>query len=261
MPKQNTQPARVLMVIPTLGQRLDLLEETLTSLTKQKYPLDIVVVCPLKNKAAVDLAKKFGAAVVEDPGTLSGAVNVGFAAAKKSHDYVCWMGDDDLLAANALAATVPTLDTNPEAVIAFGYCDYIDDSGKRIFTSRAGKLAPWVITWGPNLVPLPGMLYRLSAVRKAGEFDTGLKYAMDLDMLLRLRKLGRFINTGQTLGSFRWHSTSTTVANRNASLKETEMVKRRYLPKPLRALAPLWELPVRVATRVAARRVSNLSAK
>jgi hypothetical protein len=176
------------------------------------------------------------------------------------HEFGGWMGDDDLLRPGATAAAVTSLDANPEAVLAYGYCDYINDKGRTIFTSRAGRLAPWIMKWGPNLLPLPGLLYRLSAAKKVGDYDESLKYSMDLDMWLRLSKQGQFINTEKTLGAFRWHDTSTTVANRKASLREAARVKRKYLTGPMRVISPVWEVPVKIATRVAVRR-ANLLAK
>lgn len=258
--KTAKTPARVLMIVPTLGKRIDLLEQTLESFEDQgSFKPDVILVCPAKSSEARDLARKFGASVADDPGTLSGAINVGVSMAKPHHEYITWLGDDDLLRPYSLAVSVPTLDKNPSAVLAYGYCDYIEDDGKLILTSRAGKLAPWIMTWGPNLVPLPGMVYRLSALKKAGEFNTSLKYAMDLDMLLRLRKFGSFINTKKTLAAFRWHSSSTTVANRIASLNEAEMIKRQYLSRYARPFVFLWEKPVRLATLLASRRVSALA--
>lgn len=251
--------SRVLIVIPTIGQRLDLLRQTLQSLVNQKPEKpDIVVVCPKKKIEIRKLAREFGAMLADDPGSLSSALNAGFALAKPWHEYGSWMGDDDLLRPGSLAITTSALDSNLQAVAAFGYCDYIDDKGKTLFTSRAGRHAPWLMRWGPNLVPLPGILYRLSAARKAGSYDNSLKYAMDLDMWLRLRKEGEFLNTRKTLGAFRWHPSSTTVANRRASLQEAEMIKRRYMPKYIRAVAPIWEGPVRFATHLAVRRVNSL---
>ena len=252
--------SRVLVVLPTLGQRPTLLRQTLESLvSQQKQALDIILVCPRKSRTTHKLAREFGAALADDPGGLSAAVNVGIAHAKPHHEYITWIGDDDLLTPGSLAATTRALDANPHTVLAFGYCEYIDDTGQHLFTSKAGRLAPWLMTWGPNLVPLPGILFRLSALQAAGDFDPSLKYVMDLDMLLRLRKQGKFFNTQQTVAAFRWHSSSTTVANRTASLDEAEMVKRRYLPKPLRLFAPIWEKPVRFATSLAARRVNALA--
>jgi GT2 family glycosyltransferase len=252
--------SNVLMVIPTLGVRLDLLRETLDSIVNQApVPPDLVIVCPAKSVEARKLGAEFGALWADDPRGLSAAVNVGFKMALPHHKYLTWMGDDDLLRPGSIATSVDALQTNSAAVLAYGYCDYIDDRGKNIVTSRAGRLAPWLMTWGPNLVPLPGLLLRRTSLEEVGGFDESLKYAMDLDVLLKLRIKGPFLNTRKTLAAFRWHSSSTTVANRSASLSEAELVKRRYLSRPLKALAPIWELPVRFATHLAAQRVSSIA--
>jgi cellulose synthase/poly-beta-1,6-N-acetylglucosamine synthase-like glycosyltransferase len=257
--------ARVLIVIPTLGDRVALLEQTLESVTGQRVDgeraADVVLVTPRAAHAARELAERFGASVVDDPGGLSAAINSGLDAAEPQHLYGNWIGDDDLLAPDSLATTVAALDADPGAVAAFGYCDYVDADGRRLVSSRAGRLAPWLMTWGPDLVPQPGSLFRLDAVRAVGGIDPTLSYAMDLDLLLRLRRRGRLVNTRRTLASFRWHATSTTVANRRPSLEEAEMVKRRYLSAGAGRISPLWEQPVRLATGLAARFVSSLAAR
>ncbi len=80
-------------------------------------------------------------------------------------------------------------------------------------------------------------------------------------MLLRLRRIGRFVSTREVISSFRWHADSLTVANRRISLAESERVKHRYLSAPARRIALLWDLPVRMATHVAARQVSRKARK
>lgn len=263
MAKRNPNPnkPRILVLMPTLGTRNELLRQTLASIAAQKPVLfDIAMVFPLKNKATKALAKEFAAIMVEDPGAgLSSAVNAAIAAAKPWHEYLTWLGDDDLLTPGSLATSVKALDQDKTAVVAFGYCDYINLAGKHLFTSRAGRFAPWIMTWGPDLVPMPGLLMRRRALEKVGDFDVNNKWSMDLDMLLRLRKVGKFINTRTSLACFRWHETSQTVSNRPKVLEETEMVKRKYLPKSLRVAAPLWERPVRIATNLAVRRVNRLA--
>ncbi|MDX6242726.1 MAG: hypothetical protein QOE76_449 [Frankiales bacterium] len=251
---------RVLIVVPTLGRRPELLALTLASITGQPEPVDIVVVIPPGADEGRRLAAEAGARTLDDPGSISSAINAGFASAGPQHVYANWIGDDDLLAADAVGEAVRALEATPDAVMAFGHCDYIDGEGRRLFTSRAGRFAPWLMTWGPNLVPQPGALIRVDALRRVGEVDPGLHYAMDLDLFLRLRAIGRLVNTGTTLASFRWHPESTTVANRARSLAEAEQVKRRYLSPVQQRLAPSWERPVRLATRLAARRVGRLTA-
>jgi glycosyltransferase involved in cell wall biosynthesis len=255
--KPQSKP-EVLVVVPTLGKRTDYLRLTLQSIADQAPLLyDIVLVCPMDSKETEKLAKEFGASRVADPGGLSAAVNAGIAQAKPWHKYISWIGDDDLLTPNSLAIASAALVAHPKAVLAFGYCDYIDGEGRHIFTSRAGRLAPWIMTWGPDLVPMPGLLMRLSSLHEVGEFDVNNKYCMDLEMLLRLRKLGKFVSTGKTLAAFRWHANSTTVANRDLVLRETMQVKRRNLPQGLRPFSPLWDGPVWLATRLAVRYVDS----
>ncbi len=252
--------ARMLVVLPTLGERTDLLRKTLDSIKMQSPVMyDVVMIYPLKSTDTAALAKEYGAISVDDPGGISAAVNAGIAQAKRSHDYVTWIGDDDIVTENSFSVAMKLLDQAPKAVVAFGYCDYIDSEGNKLFTSRAGNLAPWLMTWGPNLVPCPGAVFRLSAIRSVGAFDETNKYSMDLDMFLRLRKIGKFINTKRVQAAFRWHPTSTTVANRAKVVKETEAVKRKHLPKFLRPFTPLWNYPVRVATTFAARRVNHIA--
>jgi len=251
----------VLVVLATLGQRPDLLRQTLTSITKQRIKnVDVVLVYPFKDKVTTKLASEFHTKTIDDPGSMCAAVNAGIKSAKPKHKYITWIGDDDLLAPDSLKTTISALENNDDAVAAFGYCDYINDTDKRLLTSKAGSLAPWLMTWGPNLIPLPGSLFRSSVLLAMDQpFDESLKYAMDLDLFLRLRKIGRLINTHTVVLAFRWHASSTTVANRDKSLSEARLVKRRYMSPVQKFFAPLWEKPVYIATKIAANRVNSIA--
>jgi hypothetical protein len=72
-----------------------------------------------------------------------------------------------------------------------------------------------------------------------------------------LKKLGPLIDVGKIVSSFRWHPTSLTVADRNHNIAESERAKRSALSPWARNLAWLWEPPVRVATKAAAREVQR----
>lgn len=260
MNNTTSDKPRILIVIPTLGRRIEYLRLALESIELQKPTLyDTVMIFPLDNAEAVKLAEEFNVNMVNDPGGMSAAVNAGIATAKPWHEFIVWMGDDDLLMPNSLETSLMALDKRPDAVVAFGYCDYINSNGDFIFSSRAGNIAPWIMTWGPDLVPMMGLMMRISALKQVGEFDVNNKWCMDLDMLLRLRKIGKFVNTKSTLSAFRWHPNSQTVSNRPILLKEAEIVKRKHLPKYVKPFAFLWEWPVRLATAIAAKRVNALA--
>lgn len=251
-------PPEVLVVLPTLGDRLDTLRETLDSVEAQRgdVPLTLVVVAPPAATAARALAASKGAVVVDDPRQgISAAINCGLDA-RSVEKYYAWIGDDDIFRPGGLGKLRSILESRPKAVLAFGGCDYIDSAGRTIATSNAGALATLILAWGPDLIPHPGTMVRLDELQAIGGFDTSLKYAMDLDAFLKLRSLGEFAFTRESVSGFRWHPDSLTVANRSASSAESEAVKKRHLPPALRPLMPLWALPIRWASSMAANRVS-----
>ncbi len=253
----TTDQPRVLVVVPTLGQRLDYLRQTLQSIQGQSELAQIVVVLPDSAAKARALAAEMSVATADDPGSMASAINLGVQLALPSVKYVNWIGDDDLLAPESLRAAVDALDAKPEAVAAFGYCDYIDPHGSKLWTSRAGRIAPWLMTWGPDLVPQPGMLMRLAAWHRTPGLKDNLHYALDLDLLLGLRKQGPFVRVPRTLASFRWHPDSLTVSNRTASLDESLAVKAHHATSGQRALIRLLDPMVRFATRLAAQRLNK----
>ena len=250
--------ADILVVLPTLGDRLDSLAETLEAVEAQRadVSLTLVVVAPAQATEARELAQKFGAVVVDDPKTgISAAINCGLAA-RTDESLYAWIGDDDLFRPGGLALLKKIMDARPDAVLAYGGCEYIDPTGKKLWLSAAGKLAQFLLPWGPDLIPHPGSMIRLDALEAIGGFDTKLKYAMDLDAFLKLRAYGKFAFTKTPVSAFRWHPDSLTVANRLNSSLESERVKRNHLPAVVRPFSYLWSYPVRWASAIAARRVS-----
>jgi glycosyltransferase involved in cell wall biosynthesis len=257
------QVARVLVVLPTLGDRLATLRETLESIDSQRATVDLrlVVVVPFSSSEAVSLARTYGADVVDDPKSgISNAINAGVDA-QRGEEFYAWMGDDDLFRPGGLSALVNLLDRNPKSVVSYGACDYINGNGQTLAVSKAGKLAQFLLPWGPDLIPHPGSMIRLSAFTQVGLFDPALKFAMDLDMFLRLRQVGKFSCTKQSVSAFRWHADSLTVSDRSGSTREAESVKAAYLPAWLRPFRGLWQLPWALAASYAARSISRRAAR
>ena len=239
-------------MIPTLGDRPAYLEQTMASIVGQSVAADIVLVCPRDRPEVNALAAQFAARVLPDPGSLPGAINVGVRSAEPHHDFVNWIGDDDLLTEGSLERTVAALDRSSDLVLAYGACQYVSDDGRPLWVSRAGRWAERILIWGPDLIPQPGMLVRASAWRAVGGLDESFRFAFDLDLLLKLRSQGRFVSIPDIVSCFRWHAQSLTVSDRSGSLYESEVARRRYLGPTARRLAWLWEGPVRLATRGAA---------
>lgn len=253
----------VLIVVPTLGQRLRYLRETLASIRNQDVPTHIVLVTPTDATGARKLAAEFNAELLDDPGSLPKAINAGVEAFGRDYEFVNWLNDDDLLTPGSLKATTTTLKGNLAATVAFGSCSYIDEAGRELWLSKAGKWAPRILSWGPDLIPQPGMLMRTQAWRDVGGLNTRYRLAFDLDLLLKLKAKGPLLNTGTVVSCFRWHADSLTVDDRATNIAESERAKRSALKPSVRRWAWIWEPPVRLATRLAAwevqRRARRLS--
>lgn len=253
---------KILVVLPTLGDRLEELRQTLATVDAQRadVELTLVVVLPAGADGARELAVQHGAVIVEDPRQgISEAMNTGIRAAT-DEEFYAWIGDDDLFRPGALAHLRSMLQARPDAVLAYGACDYIAPDGSVLSTSGAGSAARWLLPWGPNLIPHPGSMFRLEPLRAVGLFDTELRYAMDLEVLLSLRQHGPFLATRQRVSAFRWHPGSTTVSSRAASGAEARAVKRAHLPAWLRPISGLWEVPVQVAATAASRALNRRAA-
>lgn len=255
--------SRVLIVLPTLGQRPRHLKTALLSCVElaKHISVTIYVVVPETASEARKIAATHGALLVDDPGTgMSDAVNVAISK-RAGEDFYIWLGDDDRLIPDGTIRLIQALESRPDALVAYGKCEYISDGGDVIATNTAGKAAQFFLPWGPNLIPHPGTLIRLDALVKIGGYRSSLLYALDLDVFLRLKKLGGFVSISAVASQFRWHQESLTVKGRAASSREAIQVKASYLPFWLRLLSPLWHWPVAWSSWLAAERVRVLSQK
>jgi GT2 family glycosyltransferase len=252
----GTSTARVLLVLPTTGRRPELLRRTLDSLLHQAgEPADVVVIAPVdatavRQELADRVAEGYPIRVIDDPGRgLAAAVNAGFRTAGPGHRYGNWIGEDDVLLPGALRVACAELDEHPDAVLVYGDCQHVDSDGEYLFTTRAGLRPDWLMTWGPDLLSQPAVLFRLDALVRVGFLDEGLRHAMDLDLLLKLRRDGRFVASNRALAGFHRTDAPVDAARRAFAHREVELVRRRYLPAAVRARAGWWEAPVRLISQ------------
>lgn len=200
-----------------------------------------MVVAPIDGEILRILVESHGACLIIDNGHISAAVNRGFAEAGSGHRYVGWIGDDDLLYPNSLYLSSSLLERQANGVVAFGCCDYIDLSGRLLFTRRPPPGAKWWLQFVPGLIKQEACLFRKDAVIEIGGLDDSLRYAMDLDLLLRLRQLGTFVRAEATLAAFCWHPGSITIANRDASVAEAQRVQRQGARGLARLINPVLQ--------------------
>lgn len=256
---------RVGIVVPTLGERPDYLNQCLSSISQAGLGAGrahIVLVCPESFDFETLLQAGTVHQIVMDPGTgLPEAINEGFRHMPSGVELINWLGDDDLLSPGSLDLAIQVLDARPESVMAFGGCKYIDPKGEVIWVNRSGTLAVPLLRVGPDLIPQPGALFRRDSFLKVGGLDARFSWAFDFDLIIKLSKIGKLEFISKPLASFRWHPESLSVEFRKKSVREAHQVRKSHLPLWVRPLSFIWEYPVMLTTYLAGLRLTRITEK
>jgi GT2 family glycosyltransferase len=174
----------------------------------------------------------------------SEAINRGFAHA--TGEILGWLNGDDLLLPGALAAIATVFASNPQIDALYGDRLIIDargdEIGRWVLPAHSDRLLSWL-----DFVPQESLYWRRSAWDRIGaRIDTTFRFAMDWDLLLRLRDSGaRIVHVPRLLGAFRAHPAQKTAAQmEEVGREEIRRIQARYLgfvPSPARlrmAMAP-----------------------
>jgi len=245
------------IVVPTLGLRNVFLVQCLQSI-RNSGDCHIAVVAPKDVDLTVIVANGLIDQRIDDPGGgLAQAINHGLRNLPDSIEYFNWLGDDDLLQSQSLVQTSRYLDMHKDVVMVFGSCDYIDTHSNLLWNNRSGQWAVPLMRIGPCLIPQPGSLFRRNVFEELGGLNVSLKWAFDFELFLRMSKKHEIRYLKETLSCFRWHSESLSVGGRKGSVAEASRVRKMHLPKSVRPLSNLWEIPVKFATEYAGYLVSR----
>jgi hypothetical protein len=206
-------------------------------------------VCP----SNVDLTNFIEAGLIDqivvDPGNgLAAAINAGVKSLPQSISIINWLGDDDYINPRSINVALSVLSANDRTVMVYGSCTYVDQDNKMVWQNRSGGFAAKILRFGPCLIPQPGALIKRKAFIEAGGLNEGLGWAFDLDLFIKLSKLGTLKFVGMNLASFRWHSDSLTVSLRRNSVQEASRVRVSYLHPIAKFLSFVWEPVIRFTT-------------
>ena len=249
------------IVVPTLGRRPEYLLEALKSI-RDAGKCFIVIVAPVQADVGKVIDRSFFDALVEDPMQgLVEAINTGVRALPQQIEYFNWLGDDDTLAPNSLLVSSSPLKDDPKIVCVFGMCQYVNKDGQPIYKNKSGRFAVPLLKFGPQLIPQPGALFRKTSFNKVGGLDPNYKCAFDLDLLLKLKKIGKIHYIPHQLSSFRWHSDSLSVRSRSVSVREARKIRQKNLSRFIRQFSPVWEFPLEKLIYFAGTVLTKLDAK
>lgn len=166
-------------------------------------------------------------AVFEPDHGQTDALIKGFARA--TGDIMGWLNADDLLEVGALARVAAEFTKDPAVVLVGGCCVVIDAHGdfrELIGTPPASDLRG-LVTHIDN-PPQPATFFRADAYRAAGGLDTRYDLAMDVDLWLKLARIGKVAFLPQSiLARFRVHDDAKSVKEQGRAIRQDLTIRRR----------------------------------
>jgi glycosyltransferase involved in cell wall biosynthesis len=157
----------------------------------------------------------------------SDALANGFNAA--TGELLGWLNADDVLEPGTLKRVHDVFAESPDVVMVSGACLFIEADG-RIRGAMATPRTPSFDGLVQTRInpPQPSTFFRASAYKQIGGVDRGLNLAMDLDLWIRLAKVGRYVVLPDVvLARYRVHPQAKSERLARASAREDLAVRRR----------------------------------
>ncbi|MEM7682925.1 MAG: glycosyltransferase family 2 protein [Planctomycetota bacterium] len=167
--------------------------------------------------------------VRQDNAGISAAANRMLAETRAP--LIARMDADDLAKPGRLSAQVAFMNGPGSAVAASGCAvDYIDAKDRFLTTIRPpcdNEKIQSMLLGGHCAVWHTGSILRRSAVDKVGGYSTDLRYAIDLDLWLRLGEVGPLANLPESLQRYRMHAGGVSETKRDIQQEDARTAVRR----------------------------------
>jgi len=223
--------ASVTVVIPAYNSA-SFLEETLQSALDQTDPPEsIVVVDDESPDDSFAVAKKVAAktpsvqVVRRKNGGACAARNTGLAMAET--EFVLFLDADDRLLSRAIEHHLAVMERHSEAVMVFGSNHVISAEGARIGKSIVPDQDVTLEDLAMTVTPCPSQcLYRRSTVQQVGGMNETLRPGDEIDLNMRLLRLGKIISYPEFVMEYRSHpnqGTKNRLTNSSAHLRALEL--------------------------------------
>ncbi|GAA3750950.1 hypothetical protein GCM10022240_00240 [Microbacterium kribbense] len=212
----TSAPPLVSVVVAT-NRSGPFLREALDSVIAQTYPaVELIIVddaSPVADEIA-GLAAHAGATLRRlSPSGPSVARNSGVARA--TGELLAFLDDDDRWDRDRLAMAVDALRAEPSAVLAYCGMRTIDAAGHTLVEAdQTAVHGRFDVARRATGIILPNIVVRAEAFRTVGGFHSRIRFAEDLDLILRLAECGPFAFVPRTLVDYRAHAGNTTRRHR-----------------------------------------------
>ena len=222
------------IITPSLDQA-SFLEAAIQSVLQQGCEeVEYCVVDGGSRDASVEILTRQGSAIrwVSEPDRgQADAITKGFRMTRG--DVLGWLNADDLFSPGALREVARHFHEDTDLMLLYGDAHHVDEMGKPLEAYPTRDFDLGVLAYH-CFICQPACFFRRSLLEAVGGLDTGLQYAMDLDLWIRFGKLQqrhpqwKFKHIPQVLASSRMHCSNKTLSRRRQSLEEIIGVVRRH---------------------------------
>ena len=236
---RNGEWPTISIVIPSLNQGR-FLERTILSVLNQNYPkCELVIIDGGSTDCTLEIITQYGKEIAywisgKDAGQ-SDAINKGMRIA--TGDFIGWQNADDIYLPGAFREFGEVYREYPDYDIYYGNRYYIGEEDQIIGAKYLSKPSLYYYKYRGMILTNQTAFFSKNLVRKYGEVDLSLNYAMDNEFFLRAFLLGAKAKyVPRFWGAMRHHKWSKTGGDHAGQWEE----ERRYIrekhnvPKGLR---------------------------
>lgn len=229
--RDSNELPRISVVTPSYAQG-EFIERTIRSVLDQGYPnLEYRVQDGGSSDATVEILERYaprlsGWQSCPDNGQAE-ALNRAFSAT--TGEVMGWLNSDDMYLPGALYAVGAFFRANPEVDVIYGFRILVDENDQELGRWILPPHDDRVLSWA-DYVPQETLFWRRRAwVRIGGCLDEEFQFALDWDLLLRLRDAGAEMAVlPEYLGAFRVHARQKTSHSISAvGFAEMDRLRRR----------------------------------
>lgn len=220
---------RISIVTPSFNAST-FIERTIRSVVDQQYPaLEYIVQDGASADDTIRIVERhrplLSRIASESDRGQADALNRGFRHA--TGEILAYLNADDLLLPGALDYVAAFFETHPEVDAVYGHRVLIDEHDREIGRWVLPRHDDAVLSWA-DYVPQETLFWRRRAWEAVGaRFDDSFQFAMDWDLLVRMRDAGaRFARVPRFLGAFRVHAAQKTT-DRMETIGAREMARIR----------------------------------
>jgi glycosyltransferase involved in cell wall biosynthesis len=221
----ETPGPRISVVIPVLNGG-KFLEKCVLSIIEKKVTFEILIVDNGSTDETSMVSRKLTSKysniryLTSRPRDISTALNTGIKAA--TGEFIARLDSDDLSTPNRLWKQVQYLREHPDCVMVGGRMEYIDFQGTELGVQENFKNGNITIQnfYSGNPVAHPSVMFRRKAFEAAGQYKSKWNKVEDLDLWIRLSRIGQIHNLDEIVTKYRRHSNQIS-SSTEASLTET----------------------------------------